>query len=637
MGRVPPTTSTSIEFHTLDDIEDDNMKVPLTPIKIPTRRLSNPPSPFFLRRDANSPLQDEIRRSTSKRRLTTFHHNHPNIVVPYQLPSTPSSTSKSTKSLSIRSIASSNSPLRRFTRRATITAIKQQFVIPEHSETDDTFDDIDDDLETELNMFPFKMDEIELPIAHGLSIIEDSKNERIENVTHLDQRILLYLMSFMPLDDLVRFSASCIRTYSICSQCDILWSRELLRNGFYKIVYDALPEPISPATPSKLSKYFDDSTSMNLTTVRERFLEYVKDRDDRSQRKKKIVSRFQYWHRGQVILQCGYGFISPILFAFGLILTAFFMPLYLDDYIIRTKLNLFYCFIPFIAISVPSYLFLLCGVLCDPFIVNRFKQKYYISMLEDGHLGPQETIHQYDYIQHESDRANVTTINLLVWTVASIPLLILSFIIQHLIWPDTLLYSAVPLPQYVLTICLVFGPVLSHLICSPNGTRDIIENRVEDIPAKQLYYVQIIYFVCVVISFLISLQAGLICAKLDGLLLTKTKWMVILVPSLTVLVLCTVTAAMSYFLSLLLKSEGLDNCTKNTTVCASVLLAIIILPALFSILFIGLKIDGILGNFSFTYMMIPVICTCLSFVATTIVCSCGCFAFKIIRYTENEE
>mgnify|MGYP006202927141 CR=1 FL=1 len=161
----------------------------------------------------------------------------------------------------------------------------------------------------------------------------------------------------LQLDDLVRYSMTCRRVYNESDQCDEVWSKELLRNGFYKIVFEA-----------HLSD--DEDSTDQPETVRGRFLKFVRDKEARSKLKKIVVKKFQYVHRWQAILQIIYGLIAPSLLAFGLTLSAIFLPLYFDQYIENTRRKLLYCSLPFLTLSLPGLVVLLVGALIDPLVFN---------------------------------------------------------------------------------------------------------------------------------------------------------------------------------------------------------------------------------------------------------------------------
>lgn len=508
---------------------------------------------------------------------------------------------------------------RKMSRRGTITKLKPHLApVPmEHSDTDDTYDDIDECTDTEINMYPLKMEQVLNPLEFSKEIVTYSTN--VNNLKDLHPILLNYIMSFMMLDEIARFGATSRAIYE-ASKNDVLWTNELLRNGFFKLVYN------SPTEQSDM-------------TVRERFQRYIYDNEVAEANRRRTMSYFKQIHTIQLFIQWLYGFFSPVLVTIGLGLLVILLTIYLEGILSSTRVNILLISAPFIILTCPGLCCLLLGSLVDTLVLNKYKQQYFIQALENGYSNYEKSAHKFDYIQFSEDRILKPMIHILLWSVSILPITTFFALVKQIIFPSLGYYSImIPIVPYCVSLAITLGPITFLVPLSSQPMTDTIRGIREDLKSSLTAALIFVYLTCCLFNMLFCVQIGLVCAKLDQFGLQSTKWLVIFLPSYMLMVLSCVASSLSVVFSLRIAKDHRKSCTNNSLLVSSVIVPAMILPALTTVVFLGLKLDGLWKTRSYFLIFLPVILSSLVLVvAGSFGISGCCFFYKYKRYQAAHE
>ncbi len=547
-------------------------------------------------------------------------HNHKHSAT------TPNLFRKRSSSLTIRLAVTpekneneKNALPRKMSRRGTVTKLKPHFVpVPmEHSDTDDTYDDIDECTDTEINMYPLKMEQVLNPLEFSQEIATYSTN--VNNLKDLHPILLNYIMSFMMLDELARFGATNRAIYE-ASKNDVLWANELLRNGFFKLVYN------SPMEHSDM-------------TVRERFQRYIYDNELAEANRRRTMSSFKQIHTIQLFIQWLYGFFSPVLVTIGLGLFVILLTIYLEGILSSTRVNILLISAPFIILTCPGLCCLLLGSLVDTLVLNRYKQQYFIQALEHGYSNYEKSAHKFDYIQFSEDRILKPMIHILLWSVSIVPITAFFALVKQVIFPSLGYYSImIPIVPYCVTLVIALGPITLLVPHWSQSMTETIRGIREDLKSSLTYALIFVYLTCCVFNMLFCVQIGLVCAKLDQFGMQNIKWRVTFLPSYLLMVLSCVASSLSVLFSLRIARDHRKSCTNISLLVSSVIVPSLVLPALTTVIFLGLKLDGLWKTRSYFLIFLPVILSSLVLVvAGSFGISGCCFFYKYKRYQAAHE
>jgi len=234
----------------------------------------------------------------------------------------------------------------------------------------------------------------------------------------------------------------------------------------------------------------------------------------------------------QKIIRVIYGAICPALFAIGLVLIAVVWPLIKDKTFPATASNLQLFFIPVVLLILLPYLVMIAGISLDTLCINTWKSRIIASGLPEGVTKETSFIEK----NHVRDMRASHIGLLFVWSLFGVPMQITAFYIHYMVGLNTRT-SIFCIPQYLFTLLFIFVPIFNYMALHREMNRDL-EFREQHRIFGLLGFV---HFLGIVFNLIMSVQIGLICAKIDGMM-TSSSWLPLFAPvwSLTAILLFSV-------------------------------------------------------------------------------------------------
>jgi hypothetical protein len=235
-----------------------------------------------------------------------------------------------------------------------------------------------------------------------------------------------------------------------------------------------------------------------------------------------------------------------------------------------------------------------------------------------------------NYINGATDHVSIDASNLVVWGLGSIPLCILCAYIKLTIFPHSL-FSYLLIPQYVFTIALIVGPILTMctrgIFCSGMDGDD--NWRIADYG-----YVITLHIIVVAFNLLVSIQVGLIGAKLDQLAFVSTKWSLLFLPIWFIAASFICMCPVGCCLAMASENEDEKDVVLFSTASVACFVPCLILPMQLGAILVALMLDHVLIGYYSVVFLPFMISTCLG-TCCVACCCCCCFTNKLFSYTDD--
>jgi hypothetical protein len=248
---------------------------------------------------------------------------------------------------------------------------------------------------------------------------------------------------------------------------------------------------------------------------------FIKCKQAKITEKKKIrnLEKFKKVYFFQKLLRYLYGVICPPLFTVGVFIQVTFLPAILGG-----NINIKASYFPFLFLLttflvILPYVIIVCTCSIDALLVNPFKGKIVKSGL------PNNMKPKILFIENRKMEDTIARYALVIfiWALFSIPLQITIFNLYFMIGMGRTSFFCIP--QYIYTILFASLPVAFFVRLYKKARIDVEFNR-SYVNYAVLAYV---YFLGVLFNVLLSIQIGLICARVDEIIMTN--WIIIFVPT----------------------------------------------------------------------------------------------------------
>lgn len=274
----------------------------------------------------------------------------------------------------------------------------------------------------------------------------------------------------------------------------------------------------SPYWQSMSSKKFDKE--LNPKGAFREFLFLSKMLVDTNARYIRNARKLDLMEPWQKILRVVYGAICPALLAIGLVLVAVVWPLLKDNTFPATPSNLQLFFIPVVLLVLLPYLVMVSGISIDALWINTWKARIIASGLPDGVTKETSFIEK----NHVRDMRASHIGLLFVWSLFGVPIQITAFYVHYMVGLNTRT-SYFCIPQYLFTLLFITIPIFNYLALHREMNRDLEFKEQHRI----FGLLGFVHFLGIAFNLIMSVQIGLICAKIDGMI-SGGKWLPLFAP-----------------------------------------------------------------------------------------------------------